>query len=232
MVYITGDTHGDFDRFIAFTVRMRPSKKDIMIVLGDAGLNYYKSQRDKDTKKFVNEFPFTTFCIHGNHEIRPEDISSYKTKEFCGGIVWYEEEFPKIVFAKDGEIYNFDGYQCMVIGGAYSVDKFYRLANGWRWFENEQPSDEIKKYVEDKLKSENNKIDIVLSHTCPKKYEPTEVFLKGLDQSLVDKSTEEWLDCIEEKTDYKKWYCGHFHTSKKIDKMQFMFENFDVLSVK
>lgn len=232
MVYLTGDTHGDFERFIGFSVRMRPSKNDVMIVLGDAGLNYYKSQRDKDIKKFVNDFPFTTFCIHGNHEIRPEDIPSYKTKEYCGGIVWYEEEFPKIVFAKDGEIYNLDGYQCIVIGGAYSVDKFYRLKNGWRWFENEQPSEEIKKYVEAKLESINNKVDIILSHTCPKKYEPTEVFLKGLDQNLVDKSTELWLDCIEKKTEYKKWYCGHFHTSKKIDKMQFMFENFDVLSIK
>lgn len=78
----------------------------------------------------------------------------------------------------------------------------------------------------------NCKVDIILSHTCPKKYEPTEVFLKGLDQSLVDKSTEEWLDSIEKKTDYKKWCCGHYHTSKKIDKMQFMFENFDVLSIR
>ena len=45
-VYLTGDTHGDFDRFIAFSVRMRPSENDVVIVLGDAGLNYYKSQRD------------------------------------------------------------------------------------------------------------------------------------------------------------------------------------------
>ena len=35
MVYITGDTHGDFDRFIAFGVRMKPTKNDTMIVLGD-----------------------------------------------------------------------------------------------------------------------------------------------------------------------------------------------------
>ena len=232
MVYITGDTHGDFDRFIAFAVRMKPTKNDTMIVLGDAGLNYYKGKRDRENKKFVSSFPFVTFCIHGNHEIRPADISSYKTKEYCGGIVWYEEEFPNILFAKDGEVYSFDGYKCIVIGGAYSVDKHYRLANGWSWFSTEQPSDEIKQYVEAQLKKYDNKIDIILSHTCPKKYEPTEVFLVGLDQSLVDKSTEEWLDKIEKTTFYKKWYCGHFHTRKKIDKLQFMFEDFDVLSLK
>lgn len=232
MVYITGDTHGDFNRYIPFASKMQPTEKDVMIVLGDAGLNYYKSKRDAKVKKFVNDFKFTTFCIHGNHEMRPEDIPSYKTKEYCGGIVWYEEEYPNILFAKDGEIYNFDGYSCLVIGGAYSVDKFYRLMNGWAWFSNEQPSDEIKAYVEKQLLKAENKVDIILSHTCPKRYEPTEVFLKGLDQSLVDKSTEEWLDKIEQGTDYRKWYCGHFHTTKKIDKLQFMFEDIDVLSVR
>ena len=73
---------------------------------------------------------------------------------------------------------------------------------------------------------ENNKnIDIVLSHTCPYKYLPREVFLSGIDQSKVDYSTEYFLDEIEQKLNYKKWYCGHFHTDKKIDKIEFLFEN-------
>ncbi len=232
MFYITGDTHGDFSRYIEFAERMEPTEKDTMIVLGDAGLNYYGNERDEARKNFVNSFPFTTFCIHGNHEMRPVDISTYKTKEYCGGTVWYEDEYPNILFAKDGEIYDFNGYSCIAIGGAYSVDKFYRLARGWAWFENEQPSEEIKSYVEQQLQNRDNKIDIVLSHTCPIKYEPTEVFIQGFDQSTVDKSTEEWLGQIEEKLEYKHWYCGHYHTAKKIDKMQFMFEDIDVLKGK
>ena len=232
MFYITGDTHGDFSRYIEFSARMEPTEKDTMIVLNNAGLNYYGNERDEARKNFVNSFPFTTFCIHGNHEMRPADISTYKIKEYSGGMVWYEDEYPNILFAKDGEIYNFDGFSCIVIGGAYSVDKFYRLSRGWAWFENEQPSEKIKSYVEHQLKNRGNKIDVVLSHTCPVKYEPSEVFIRGLDQSTVDKSTEEWLGEIEEKLDYKRWYCGHYHTVKKIDKMQFMFEDIDVLKGK
>lgn len=70
-------------------------------------------------------------------------------------------------------------------------------------------------------------VDIVLTHTAPLRYEPVEVFLPGLNQSMVDKSTEQWLDTIEERLDYEKWYCGHYHTVKKIDKVEFMFDNFD-----
>lgn len=229
MTYITGDTHGDFSRYIEFTARMAPRQDDVMIVLGDAGLNYYGNEKDRSRKKFVNDFPFMTFCIHGNHEMRPYDIPSYRTKQYRGGTVWFEEDYPHILFAKDGEIYEFDGYSCLVIGGAYSVDKFYRLARGWHWFENEQPSDEIKAYVEKQLDEHARTVDIILSHTCPLKYEPIEVFIQGVDQSKVDKSTEIWLDTIEESTDYRKWYCGHYHTAKLKDKLQFMFEDIDVL---
>ena len=232
MFYITGDTHGDFSRYLAFADRVRPTEHDTMIVLGDAGLNYYAGGRDAIRKHYVNDFPFTTFCIHGNHEMRPADIPSYQTREYCGGTVWYEEAYPHILFAKDGEIYRFDGHTCIVIGGAYSVDKYYRLARGWAWFPDEQPSAEIKAYVEQQLVKHGNRIDIVLSHTCPLKYEPTEVFLSGVDQSTVDKSTEEWLGRIEERIDYKRWYCGHYHTEKKIDKMQFMFQDIDTVSVR
>ena len=45
----------------------------------------------------------------------------------------------------------------------------------------------------------------------------------------MDKSTEEWLDRIEERIDYKRWYCGHYHTEKEFDKMQFMFQDIDIL---
>ena len=231
MIYITGDTHGYFHRYYEFTARMMPTPDDVMIILGDAALNYHGVERDASRKYFVNSFPFTTFCIHGNHEMRPWDVPGMKTREYRGGTVWYDEEYPKILYARDGEIFDFDGYQCIVIGGAYSVDKYYRLARGWSWFENEQPSPEIKQYVEHQLDKAGRKIDIILSHTCPLKYEPIEVFIKGIDQRQVDSSTEEWLDTIEESVEYKKWYCGHFHTAKKTHRLQFMYEDIDVLSL-
>lgn len=231
MIYLTGDTHGNFVRIDGFCRRMKTKKTDTMIILGDAGFNYYLGNKDTRAKEYAASFPITLFCIHGNHEARPQTISTYIEGEYCGGKVLYEEAFPNILFAVDGEVYDFDGYQCIVIGGAYSVDKYYRLSQGWHWWSDEQPSDEIKQRVERRLAEFNYSIDIVLSHTCPMKYEPAEVFLKGLDQSTVDKSTELWLGEIEERLTYKKWYCGHYHTRKHIDKLQFMFEDFDEISV-
>lgn len=72
-------------------------------------------------------------------------------------------------------------------------------------------------------------MDIVLTHTTPLKYEPVETFLPGIDQSSVDQSTEEWLDTIENRLAYDRWFCGHFHTCKKVDKIQLMFEDYETL---
>ncbi len=229
MVYLTGDTHGDFRRIKQFCFKVTPTLDDTMIILGDASFNYYGNYRDKNAKEYASKLPITLFCIHGNHERRPATIPTYIEKEYHGGMVWYEEDYPNILFAKDGEIYDFDGRKCIVIGGAYSVDKYYRLAMGWNWFPDEQPSEAIKQQVEKQLASVGNTIDIVLSHTCPLRYEPTKVFLKKVDQSTVDKSTELWLGEIEKKITYSKWYCGHYHITKEIDKLQFVFEDYDTL---
>lgn len=226
MIYITGDTHGDFRKVAAFCDTVDSKKEDILIILGDAGVNYYGGSRDDALKYQLSTLPITLFCIHGNHEKRPADISTYKEKEWCGGKVYMEEEYPSLLFAKDGDVYDFKGKKSIVIGGAYSVDKFIRLSRGWNWWENEQPSDEIKRTVEKQLEERDWKVDIVLSHTCPFQYIPGEAFLPGIDQSSVDYSTEKWMDRIEEKLYYSHWYCGHYHINKSIERLRFLYEDF------
>ena len=229
MIYLTGDTHGDFSRVEYFCRRMQTTRDDILIILGDAGINFGSESRAKRCRQSLADLPITLFCIHGNHEYRPAGDPAYRLMPWHGGSVWVDEEFPFICFAKDGDIYDLAGQKAIVLGGAYSVDKFYRLANKYSWYDDEQPSDEIKAYAEKQLDAAGWKVDVVLSHTVPLKYEPTEVFMSCIDQSQVDKSTEKWLDKIEERLDYKAWYAGHYHTAKRIDKLRIMFEDFDVL---
>ena len=170
-IYLTGDTHGQFERIISFCERQQVQPESTFIILGDVGLNYYGDRRDRRGKDALAQIPITFFCIHGNHEMRPSEELGYQVKEYHGGKVWVQPEYPNLVFAIDGEIYDFFGHSCIVIGGAYSVDKYYRLARGYNWFEDEQPSDEIKEKVERVLSERDWKIDVVLSHTCPLRYE-------------------------------------------------------------
>ena len=77
---------------------------------------------------------------------------------------------------------------------------------------------------------ENRQVDVVLSHTCPYKYEPVEAFLPMINQDTVDDSTEHWLDEIEEQLAYDAWMCGHWHINKRIDKLHFLFHDFEAAS--
>lgn len=228
MIYLTGDIHGNPTQVELFCSKMQLTEKDTIVMLGDVGLNYYGGKRDRLPKRILSSLPVTFLCIHGNHENRPQNIPDYKPTLWNGGRVLVDEEHPNILFAEDGEIYDLDGKKALAIGGAYSVDKFYRLQRGFGWWADEQPSELTKRKVEGVV-SECKGIDIILSHTCPKKYIPTEMFLPMIDQSTVDNSTEEWLDTIEEAVDYKAWYCGHWHTDKRIDKMHFQFTTFESL---
>lgn len=227
MVYITGDIHGSLEPVYELFERFSPSKDDTVVILGDVGINYTGTLRDIVIKDEMNKLGATFFCIHGNHENRPQNIASYRETEWKGGRVLYEESFPYILFPVDGDIFELEGKKCIVIGGAYSVDKFYRLRNGYKWWPDEQPSPSVKEYVEKQLSE--NKIDVIFSHTCPFKYIPTECFLPSIDQSTVDNSTEQWLDTIEDKIDYTAWYMGHWHIDKRIDRMHFLFHGVERL---
>ena len=87
-----------------------------------------------------------------------------------------EDEYPNLLFAVDGEVYSLGGLQTVVIGGAYSVDKHYRLTWGFHWWPDEQPSPEIRAKVEQSLAEHGWQVDAVPSHTVPLKYEPVEVY--------------------------------------------------------
>lgn len=144
MIYYTGDIHGDPYEVIQFCDSKKLTEQDTLVLLGDVGANYYRNRRDTEMKKVLTAVKPTMLCIRGNHEIRPASIPSYRTKQWNGGTVWVEEAFPRLLFAMDGEIFDLEGLRHLVIGGAYSVDKFYRLARGYGWWPDEKPSKEIK----------------------------------------------------------------------------------------
>lgn len=230
MVYVTGDIHGDPGRILWFCECKQLTQEDVIVLLGDVAANYDLGPRDEWVKDRLSKVLPTVLCIHGNHEARPETVIGYQQMQWRGGAVYYQSQYPNLLFAKDGEIYSLAGRRCMAIGGAYSVDKQYRVGRGWPWFADEQPSEQIKAYVERQLAE--NQVDVVFSHTCPDRYKPVECFLSGINQACVDDSTERWLGALEQRIAYDAWYCGHWHINKRIDKIHFLFEGYELLESK
>ena len=241
---MTGDIHGDPIRLWSienFCNNHKTTTDDWLICLGDVGLNYYgaKSKKEIVIKNEVAKLPIKMFCIHGNHERRPRETAGYQQIEITEGAIrgpmLWNPRYPNQYFAIDGAVYKIQTPERklngLVCGGAYSVDKYYRLQCGENWWPDEQPSELIKGVV--RLMASQNQIDIMLTHTCPLRFEPTELFIDGIDQSTVDTSTEEFFDDIYEQfpADQKPmWYFGHFHGNKYTDDYVMLFD--DIIELK
>jgi 3-oxoacid CoA-transferase subunit A len=216
-VFFTGDTHGDVshrvDQFLNVYKDIVP-EETMLIVLGDVGLNYYMNKKDQRNKREVEDKGVYVYCVRGNHEARPSDVPGMKLvhDETVSGAVWMEEEFPHIRYFCDWGIYEINGLRTLVIGGAYSVDKHYRLARGFRWFENEQLKDHEMRACE--YSTEGRRFDLVLTHTCPFSWRPTDLFLGCIDQSTVDNTMEIWMERLKDKIEWGAWLFGHYHNDR------------------
>ena len=230
-IYLTGDVHRDFRNIYNFCKENETTTDDILVVLGDVGINYFLDEPEQEFKaNIAKEIGITLACVHGNHEERPANVPGYELVDWHGAKAYIDPRYyPNQVFLKDGEIYNLNGKKVLVIGGAYSVDKEYRLKHanqGYKWFESEQPSPEIKEHVIENLDKVGWKVDYVFAHTCPYDQMPRHCFLPTVDQRKVDNSTEIWMmEEISKKLDFKRWYYGHFHDEYERGKYTMLYHS-------
>ena len=221
-VFVTGDVHGDMDDLAQRVAKIGDTNKDdLIILLGDVGLFYSvyfdKPEKDEARRIMAAELPITLLCIQGNHEQPFAEMDAEKI-ELLGGVGW---EANGIYFAGNGTVLDINGKKALVIGGAYSVDKPWRLSRGNAWWDNEELTDEELAAIERRVNGQ--KFDWVLTHTCPFNYLPREVFLSQIDQSQVENRTEQSLQRIYESVEFDRWFCGHFHTDKVDGKVEFYF---------
>lgn len=216
----TGDTHGRVLERIE-RIKHYPPEETALVILGDVGLNFYMNKTDAKKKQAVQDTGYIIYCVRGNHEERPENLKHiiYTYDHEIKGQVMIEEEYPNIRYLIDGHSYNFEGLWTLVIGGAYSVDKYWRLGNlsedtnAWTgWFRDEQLKDWEMKEIE--LDVQGKQFDMVLTHTCPYSWMPTDLFLTQVKQDTVDNTMEKWLDNLKDTFKWKIWLFGHFHGSR------------------
>lgn len=211
--FITGDKHGNFNSILQN--ELVKNSDNAVIILGDHGFNYYLNKYDDRLKEEISQNSSCIwYCVRGNHCARPQNVQGMQLvyDSEINGEVYMEERFPNIRYLRDGGIYLINGYKTLVIGGAYSVDKWYRLQRGWRWFEDELLTTEEMNKIFNEV--EGQSFDLVLTHTCPLDWEPTDLFIGGIDQTKVDTSMEVWMNTLKDKISWKVWLFGHFHTDR------------------
>ena len=222
-VFVTGDIHGDvFDLEARVAKIGDATKDDLLIILGDIAFFYSLFHNDaaKDTARraYAANLPITLLCVQGNHEQPFCEMDAERIKLLGGD--GYERD--GIYFASNGTTLDINGNSCLVVGGAYSVDKPWRLLRGNAWWQNEELTD--AELLDIQAATKGKRFDFVLTHTCPFNFLPREMFLAEIDQSRVENRTEKALQMIHDSIKFGKWFCGHFHTDKFDGKIEFFYK--------
>lgn len=239
-IFITGDKHGEYTDLSHKLVKANADANDVCIILGDHGTLYY-DDAGSDRKKALLAMNLPTFiCLHGNHDRRPDcaafdhEFLDIETPLYAGQF-YRDKKRPTILYTKEYGWYRFGSKMVFVIGGAYSIDKYRRFdmqkmgMSSYLWFSDEQLFPRERAEAQNMLKRAVLDLEsddfYIMSHTAPLKYLPHEVFISGIDQSKVDQTMEKWMDTLELDLPYVKWYAGHFHADKTIDRMHFMYND-------
>ncbi len=205
MVFITGDMHGEYERFESKKLK-KLTENDCLIICGDFGFLWDNSKKEKQTLDKIREKKFRTLFVEGTHE-NFSLLSSYPVTELFGGRV--RKMGGNLYQLLRGEIYTIEGKTYFAFGGGDSEDKELRKENG-TWWKEEMPSMIELQYAVEKLDKAGRKVDYVITHE-PSLTDMAHVIRKCRIDPLAT-----FFDELSHNISYKKWYFGSLHTNKKL----------------
>lgn len=245
MIYITGDTHGDFRRFTKKQRNRLPfelTEKDIVIVCGDFALLWGKNDKTLPYNlDWMSRLPFKILWVAGNHE-NYDLLEEYNLEEWHGGKVRHIVR-DKVIYLERGQVFKIDGKKFFTFGGASSHDvqggildmddpdyveqRITVIKSGLpfrvkkiSWWEQELPTEEEMQEGIRNLETVDWKVDYVISHclssTMQDKLEQHFSCGRFGKTYEIDVLTD-YFDELERKLQYKRWYCGHYHLNMDVD---------------
>ena len=204
MNYITGDTHGDVERFEAKPLR-RLKKTDTLIVLGDFGFLWDGSREEKKKLAWLAKRRYKVLFLDGCHD-NYDLLRDYAPEDFCGGRARHIQG--NVYHVLRGSVLTIEGKKLLCFGGGESEDKEER-EEGVNWWRAELPTSDELEWCAQNLLACGNQVDYILTHDAPTR-------LLEFTQLNKDKGSQpNWLHAFFDKvmlnTGYKAWYFGRYH---------------------
>lgn len=188
-IFMTGDTHGDFSRLrpAAFYEQVQLTKADYLVICGDFGGIWDGSNTEQQWLDWLENRPFTTLFVSGNHE-NFDLLCSYPINQWHGGLVQVIR--PSVLHLMRGQLYEISGKRIFTMGGASSHDiqdgilepddpnferKLRQLnaagalfrVDHHSWWKEELPDDAEYQTARETLDKAGWDVDYIITHCCP-----------------------------------------------------------------
>ena len=209
MLYITGDTHGDYDVFSERRLD-KLKKDDVLIITGDFGFIWDNSKEELKNLKKLTKKKFNILFAEGAHE-NLELIKEHDEVELYGAKAIQIE--PNIYCLKRGEIYTIEDKTVFALGGgmppyADEDDDSKTL-----------PTDNELEYAVNNIQNHHRRVDIIITHEAPASVK------RLIDRNATINDLNIFLDTVLHNTRFGKWYFGSLHQDRMVnDKLICVFE--------
>ena len=207
MLYITGDTHGDFSRFKDPMLR-KLKKQDALIICGDFGFIWDGSKKEQKLLKKIGKLRYNVLFVEGSHE-NYDLLEQYEVSDWCGGKTRLISG--RLRQLMRGQVYTIAEKTVFAFGGGQSDNTYSDLVEGENWWAREIPSDEELDEGLANLEAAGGEVDFVVT------YEPPSRLHDFLNDDAGDRNhINTYLNAIFEKLAFKGWFFGKLHLNKLI----------------
>ncbi|MDR0914640.1 MAG: metallophosphoesterase [Oscillospiraceae bacterium] len=206
MIYITGDTHGDLQRFKTHAAK-KLKKDDYLIICGDFGFLWSDSAEERKNLEFLQSRKYTILFLDGCHE-NFDALERYPTVDFCTGKA---RKIAKNIYQlMRGEIFEIEDYSIFAFGGGVSPDLDLVVDSG-NWSEKEMPTQDEYKNGAENLQLAGSVVDYIVTH------EPPALIKKRFEPKAGANDINLYFEELRKAVRYNQWFFGSLHLDKKLN---------------
>lgn len=203
MIYVTGDMHGELERFKAPAIK-KLRRGDTLIICGDFGFIWNGDKKEQRLLKHLGRKKFNIAFVDGIHENHGL-LRQYPVTEWCGGKV--HQISGRLYHLMRGQVYQIEDKAIFTMGGGerHEADERDERYTGCL------PAVEDLYEADRNLQRVDYHVDAIVTHEC------TGVVKNFLNMDYdACNHVFAFLNEAAQVIDYRYWYFGCQHLDKLI----------------
>lgn len=239
MIYITGDTHGDFKKITPPSFCGKPG--DSILICGDFGGVWDGSAEEEAALDGLAELPYDILFVDGNHE-NFDLMNALPVSSRYGGKVRFVRR--NVIHLMRGQAFDIEGFSFFTMGGGschdvsggiyepddpciaaaekrMAEDNLPFRINHVSWWTDELPNDAEYDEAERSLSSRGYSFDFIVTHCAPTHIQDVFSPFPFPPDRLTD-----YLSGVAERCVFRKWFFGHYHQDSSYgEKYELLFDS-------